>query len=263
VALGELFAIGAEHGRQVREDGGGPVESFVEKQVQRRGGEPFIGTEHVADAHGVVVDDAGEVIGREVVALEENGVAEDDFFPGDVAFDGVVERDGAIFRDDEAHDVRDIGGYVARTAVAGVTDGLFVGGLGVALGGEAFGGAVAAIGVAAGDQAFGNLFVHGQTEALYVRTRGAADAGARGRFGVRLGDFLKRGSFIEVEADPAEVLDEGADGAGDEAFAIGVFDAEKGLAAVVVGHKDFEKRGADAADVEHARGTGGEASSDF
>ena len=48
-----------------------PVEGLKQEQMFRRRWEPSIASDDVADAHGMVVDGEGEVIGREAVGLHE------------------------------------------------------------------------------------------------------------------------------------------------------------------------------------------------
>ena len=52
--------------------GGCQPEPLVEQQVLGRGGDPLLAAHDVGDAHLVVVDDDGEVVGREAVRLEDH-----------------------------------------------------------------------------------------------------------------------------------------------------------------------------------------------
>ncbi len=85
-----------------------PAESLVEKYVQRGTGQPLLTTDDMGDAHEVVVDDVGEVVGGQLVAaLVEHLVVEDVAFHRYVAADEVVdgyllsrlyhEADGVLF----------------------------------------------------------------------------------------------------------------------------------------------------------------------
>ena len=49
-----------------------PAERLVEPEVLGRGRDPLLGADDVGDAHEVVVDDVGQVVGGQAVALEEH-----------------------------------------------------------------------------------------------------------------------------------------------------------------------------------------------
>ena len=85
-----------------------PAESLVEQYMQRGTGQPLLTADDMGDAHEVVVDDVGEVVGGQLIAaLVEHLVVEDVAFHRYVAADEVVdgnllsrlyhEADGVLF----------------------------------------------------------------------------------------------------------------------------------------------------------------------
>ena len=66
-------------------------------------------------------------------------------------------------------------------------------------------------------------------------------------------------AFVPVEAEPAQALEDGVEGLGDEARLVGVLDAQHEAAAFVTGEEPVEESGAYVADVRDARRAGSEA----
>ena len=236
------------------EDGRGVAEGVVEEEVAGGAGQPFVAAEDVADLHGVVIDDGGEVVGGEAVGLEQDVVVQEAILEGDVAAEGVGDNGGAFVGHLEADDaaaalMRDrfadlgVGEGAAVAVVAGGLLGLL---LGLADAVESFGGAGAAVGVAGGEQLRGGGLVAGQSLGLAVG-------------GVRPADV---GAFVPVEAEPAEALHDAVFRTGDGALLVGVFDAEDECAAVMAGEEPVEEGGAEAADVKLAGGAGAESDAD-
>ena len=67
------------------------AQRLVQKQVPGRAGYPLLGPDDVADFHGVVVDDIGQVIGRVAVRLQQHEVVDGAVLEDDIAADQVVE----------------------------------------------------------------------------------------------------------------------------------------------------------------------------
>lgn len=82
-----------------------PAEALVEEVVLRGGGEIFAAAHDMGDAHEVVVDDVGKVVGRQTVALQEYLIVERLILHRDVAKACIVEGRGAVLRDTLANDV--------------------------------------------------------------------------------------------------------------------------------------------------------------
>ena len=91
MALGHLIVLVAHDGRAVDILGDLPAEALIEQVVLRRGGEILRTAHHVRDAHEVVVNDVGKVVGRQTVALDEHLIVQRIVVDGDVAEDLVVE----------------------------------------------------------------------------------------------------------------------------------------------------------------------------
>ena len=90
MTLGELGAVRAQDHRHVGERGGLVAQRLVEQEVARRAGKPLLGTHDVADAHLVVVDHVGQMVGGEAVRLEDNEVVDDGQFNGNLAANEVM-----------------------------------------------------------------------------------------------------------------------------------------------------------------------------
>jgi hypothetical protein len=108
---------------------------------------------------------------------------------------------------------------------------------------ELFGGAEAAVGGAVGEEDLGVLAVDFGAFGLAVGAVGAADVGA----------------FVPGEAEPAEGVEDHLLGGGDEAGAVGVFDAEDELAAALAGVDVVEQADVGGAYVGVAGGGGSDA----
>ena len=111
---------------------------------------------------------------------------------------------------------------------------------------ELFGGAEAAVGGAVGEQHVAVLAVDFGALGLAVGAVGAADVGA----------------FVPGEAEPAEGVEDLLLGGGDEAGAVGVFDAQDELAAALAGVDVVDQADVGGADVRVAGGTGSDADAD-
>jgi hypothetical protein len=112
---------------------------------------------------------------------------------------------------------------------------------------EFFGGLEGAIGGAVGEQDRGVLAVDLRPLRLTIGAVGAADVGA----------------FVPGEAEPVERVEDLLLGGGDEAGAVGVFDAEDELAATLAGVDEVEQADVGGADVGVAGGRGSDADSDW
>ena len=76
VALGQLGAVRAEDERHVAEAGRSQAESFVEDDLLGGVRDVVVAAQDVGDAQEGVVDDAGEVVGRRAVGLDDDLVLE-------------------------------------------------------------------------------------------------------------------------------------------------------------------------------------------
>ena len=139
MALGHLVMLVPHDGGAVDVGGHLPAEGLVEKVVFGGGAEVFAAPDHVGDAHKVVVDDVGEVVGGQAVPLEEDLIVQGGVVHGDVAEDGVVEGDAPALGDFLADDIGFPGvhaglGLLGAEGAAGVRCAVKVPGILLALG---------------------------------------------------------------------------------------------------------------------------------
>ena len=95
VALGHLVVGVPHNGRAVNVGGNLPAKGLVEQIILGGAAEVLAATDHVGDAHEVVIDDVGEVVGRQTVPLNEDLVVQSVVIYGDVAENGIVEGGGS------------------------------------------------------------------------------------------------------------------------------------------------------------------------
>ena len=89
-----------------------PAEGLIEQDVLGGGGDPLFGADDVGDAHEMVVDDVGEVVGGEAVGLHEDLIVDVIVVEGDVAAQLVAKGGGGVLRDLHADDVGSAFGQV-------------------------------------------------------------------------------------------------------------------------------------------------------
>ena len=119
VALGHLV-LGVPHHRGAVHIGGHlPAEGVIQQVILRGGGQILAAPDHMGDAHQVVVDDVGEVIGRQTVPLHQHLVVQGAVFHGDVAENGIMEGGDALRRDALTDDIGLACGYTALRLLQG------------------------------------------------------------------------------------------------------------------------------------------------
>ena len=72
-----------------------PAKALIEQVVLGRGAEILAAPDHMGDAHQVVVDDVGKIVGGQTVPFEEYLVVQRGVVHGDIPKDGVVEGGGS------------------------------------------------------------------------------------------------------------------------------------------------------------------------
>src|SRR5580698_2717238 len=82
-----------------------PAEGFVEQDVLGRGGDPLFGAYDIGDAHEMVIDYVGEVVGGEAVRLHQYLIVDVAVLEGDVAAKLITEGGGVAGRHLHADDV--------------------------------------------------------------------------------------------------------------------------------------------------------------
>ena len=110
MALGELrdraVLILAHDWRQVDEGRRLPAEELIEQDMLRRRGDELGAADDMGDAHQMVVDDVGKIVGRHAVPLDEDLILERVVADGDVAVNHIVEGRRAAERHLLADDKR-------------------------------------------------------------------------------------------------------------------------------------------------------------
>ncbi len=248
VALAETAAVGSEDNGDVGEERNFLAEGLEDHEVAGGVRDVIVPADDVGDPHGGIVDDDGEVVGREAVALEDDKVAELVVLESDDVADEVLPRCLPV-RDDEAHCRRNpflpkcvLLGFGESAAPAVVPEGA-TGDLGLLPpGGELLSGAEAGVGLARGDEAV----EFGPVDLLPLRLE------------VRAGLALLIRPFIPIEPQPAEGIEDAAHRFQRGTLLVGVFYAQHKSPAVTAGEEVVEERCPGAPDVEMPRRTGGE-----
>ena len=246
VALGHLMLRVAHDRRAVDIGRDLPAEGFVEQVIFWRGGEIFAAADDVCNAHQVVVDDVGEVVGGQAVGLQENLILHLLVLDRNVAEGGVVERGAAFVRDALPDDIwlpccdaalclferKITAGADVLFDLLALFSGFFVGFL-----------AEAVIRAAPFHEQVSIFAEQAAPLGLDIRADRAADVRA----------------FVMVESTFGQRLIDDIDRAVHQAALIGVLDAEDERAVVAAGDQPSIERRAQIADVHVARGAGREA----
>ena len=179
------------------------------------------------------------MIGGEAVGLHEDLVVDVGVFEGDVVAEFVAEGGGAggdLHADDVGTAFGEIGVDLRLREVAVgsvVTRGELGGDLALTEGLEFVRVFEGAVGGAVGEEDFGVFAVDFGSLGLAIGAVGTADVGA----------------FVPGEADPFEGVEDHLFGGGDEAGAVGVFDAEDELASALAGVDVVDEADVGGADV--------------
>ena len=230
-----------------------PTKGPVKQHVQGGAGQPFFASDDVRDAHVVVVDDVGQMVGRQAIRLHQHLVVKHAGFEGHLPANGVVE--GHVFfgvwrleTDDKwrtrSLEVRHFMG-IHRQAVAqraprrGVV--LEHVGLGrLAQGVEFFRGVKRFVRQTLVHECFHGLLV--QFAALALAIRPAVAAGLN--------------PFVRAQPTPRQGLLDVRFSPFDKATLVGVFHAQDEGAAMGTGEQPVVQRRPDAAHVERPGGAG-------
>ena len=212
-----------------------PAERLEDLRLPRRVGEVVVAADDMGDAHVMVVDHDGEIVGRRAVAAQDHEVVEILVGKDHAALHAVLDHRLAVARRLEANrrlDPRRRLGRIAMPPGAVISRRAALGASALAHGLKLFRARVAAIGIALRKQLLGNL-------AMAFRARELID-----------------GLAIPVELEPAQAIENGEDRAFGGARLVGILDAQQHLAAGVLGIEPIEQRRARAADMQIARGRG-------
>ena len=231
------------HGAAVDIGGDLPTEGLIQQVVLGSGGEILAAAHHVGDAHQMVIDHVGEVVGGQTVALEQDLIVQRAVVHSDVAEDGIVESGAALgdaLADDIGHTGGQLGGhFLGAQVAAGVGSAVKFAGilLRLALLAEAV------VGVAQLHQQLGILAVGVTALGLDIGGHGAAHIGtlvvAQAAFGHGAVDHIH--SAVHQTA------------------LVGILDTQDEGAAVVAGNQPGVERGTQIAHMHIAGGRGGKA----
>ena len=248
VALRHLRVVGILDDREVAVDGPTESERILEQHVLGRVREVLLRAEDMGDAHQLVVDHHGKVVGGKAVLLADDEVvdlacgkrrvSQDLVVDGDRDLAGAKADDGLTALRDELSAL--VGGNLAPEAVS---EGLLARHRVLAHGLELLGAVPCFVRLALVDQALAVAVVDREALALEI---GAVWPPADGR---AIGREVLR-SLVPADPEPIEVLQE-ADARGvRRALLIGVLDPDDEAPAAPLGVGPREERGAGATYVE-------------
>jgi len=250
LALAELALVGVAQQRQVAQHRRLPAEIFVEQQVLGRRVDPLLAAQHMRDAHQVVIDHVGEVVGRHAVGLQQHLHVDLRPLEVDLPAQHVLHLAHALARHLHAHHVGLAGlepcgdrGLAEPQAMPVVARLLLGGGLLAAQCIQSLGGAEAAERVPVLQQVIGMLAVDLAALALAIRRVRPAHIRA----------------FIPFEPEPAQRFEDRGLGLAGAAHLVGILDAQDELAAVLAREAEVEQGNVGGADMRVAGGRRGDA----
>ena len=91
MTLGKLMVCVTHNGGQVYINRRLPSECFIKQVILGCGGKIFTAADNMGDVHEVVIDNIGEVIGREAIGLHQNLVIQLRIMHGDITINHVME----------------------------------------------------------------------------------------------------------------------------------------------------------------------------
>src|SRR5579883_1860 len=252
VPLAQLFTVLAQHDRQMNPDGLLPAIELIRQHMIGGAGQPVVGTARdMADIPQVIVYDVCQMVGWHAIGFEQDDVLKLAVLKDDFAAQQVVHNGLALQRHSQPDDK-----WIARLLVAAALfrreiaaasiiarrfDAarllLFVHFV------QTLFGTVAAIGAAALNQFMGIVLIDGFALRLVIGANRAAD----------------HRPFVGHHIEPAKPIEQRIDAFGNKALAVGVFNADKKLAAMPTRKEPDEDAGAIAANMLDARWTGREA----
>ncbi len=227
-----------------------PAEILVQQQVLWRGIDPFLTAQHVRDAHQVIIDHIGKVVGRHAIRLEQHLHVDLRPLELDFAAQHVAHLTDALARHPHAHHRRFTGSDplrhfhgIERQAMPVVTGLLPGSDLLVTQRIEALGGTEAVKRMSAAEQLPGVLTVDLATLTLAIRCMRPAHVRA----------------FIPVQAQPAQRFENRLLGLRCAARAIGILNTQNELPAMLSRKAEIEQRDIGGADMRVTGRRGGNA----
>ena len=219
-------------------------ERGVHRELAGGRGEQVLAAQHVGDAHERVVDGVDQGVERVAIGAHDDVVGHVLATEGQLATDEVIPGPILIGHGEAGDGAATLGleGCALLGSEVAAATGVALGAPGrpgsLALSLELLGGAVAGIGVPGLDKPARDVGVDVHALGLAVGAVGSADLG----------------TFVPVQAQPAQGVEQHEVGVLGVALGVGVLDAEDEGAAVVACEGPVEERGARHADVGIARG---------
>ena len=192
----------------------------------------IVAANDVRNPHVMIVDDDREHVGGRAIGAQQDEIVDLAVLNGHLALNEIGNRHGAVARRFQANDERRAGGRFGWIAIAPatvVTDRLASRALLFPQRRQLFGRRIAFIGVAAFQQLAGDL-----------------------RMARRAGELMND-LAIPIEAKPRHAIEDRIDRRLGGTGAIGIFDPQQELAAVMARKQPVEQRGARAADMQKTR----------
>jgi hypothetical protein len=183
----------------------------------------------VRDAHTVIVDHDGQVVGWEPVGLEQNLIIDRRIVEGDLTAKHIANDRLPGQGHLQPHNVRTIGRNFAgraRPAMPVIHQWLLPGALNIANGFQALRRAVTAIRMTVGDQTFSDILVQSQAFRLDVGTRRTANRETRWISNAGVGKLVEPWTLIPLESKPPQVIHDRDDALGLIALAIRILNTE-------------------------------------
>ena len=225
-----------------------PAEGMVQQVVLGGGGEILAAPHHMGDAHQMVVDDVGKIVGRQAVPLQQHLIVQRAVLHGNVSEDGIVERGGARLGDLLPDDV----GLTGLHAAQGVLQRQIAAGIG---------GAVKLAAVLLG----GALFAEAVVCAAFFRQQLGIPAVGVPPLGLDVGCHRAAhiGALVMVQAALGHGAVDDIHRALHQTALVRVLNTEDERAAVAAGDEPGIQRRAQVAHVHIAGGRGGETGADL
>ena len=232
-----------------------PAKRLIQAVVFGRGGNVLIASDNVGNAHQMVIDDVGKVVGRIAVGFDEDHVVQFLVLHRDVSVEFVVEGrcafGGVVLADDIGLTLRKIFFNLFLRQMQAVlvvhADFLAIDDLGQRR--QSLLCAEAAVGLSLVDQFLRVFAVNTGAHALTLHIRANA--------------AVLVGTFVLDEAGIGHCALDDIDSAFHIASLIGIFDPQNEIAVFVLGNQIGVKSGSEIAHMHSAGGTGSVSGSDF
>ena len=247
LALRQFRLVGIAQQGKVRQHRRFPTEILIKQQMLGRRRYPFFAAHHMGDAHQMVIDDIGQMVGRQAVRLHQHLHIDDGIFKFDFAAQRILHDAFPFGRDFHADDMADAFGIQLgavgigqRQAGAVIFRRLLGGDLVPPHRGQLFRCAIAFERMAVGQQP---VAMFGVDRAAFRLAIGS----------VRTADVR---TFIPAQAQPAQRIQDHLFRLQRRACLIGILDAQQKFAAMLFGKAIIYQRNIGCADMGITGGGG-------